>query len=79
MPHFLHTNVSTAVKISLLIRASGNKNLLARKPFFRNSLAGASGLVLMSDPAVYQYFQTLTSGCYSGFGNRGSKLMIFEI
>ena len=38
-------------KISLPIRASENRNVLARKPFFlRNLLARASGLVLMSVP-----------------------------
>ena len=35
MPHFLYNNVRTDQKISLPIRASGNLNVLARKPFFQ--------------------------------------------
>ena len=35
-----------------LIRASETKMLLPESPFFKNSLAGASGLVLMSNPVV---------------------------
>ena len=43
----------SAQKISLPIRAMKTKMYLPESPFFKNSLAGASGLVLMSNPAVY--------------------------
>ena len=52
MPHFLYNNVRTDQNISLPIRQMETfKMYLLESHFFKDSLAGASGQVLMSDPA----------------------------
>ena len=54
--HFLYKNMYSVQRISLPTRAIVILNVLAQNPFFKNSLAGASGQVLVSIPGFDSYF-----------------------
>ena len=51
-PFTIEKNVLSLQKMSLPIRQVKTKMYLPESPFFKNSLAGASGLVLMSVPEI---------------------------